>query len=81
MVPPKKLGFPLWVDPVEKGFEAGSPTNIDSRRPLNAQGRFKKSSPGIRLLRAGAVPPTFSTASVRSRKARLSSTAAERIPY
>jgi hypothetical protein len=37
---------------------------------LNAQGRFKKSSPGIRLLRADAVLPTFSTASVKMRKSR-----------
>src|SRR5262245_13361819 len=37
---------------------------------MNAQVRFKRSSLAIRLLRAGAPSPTFSTASVKSGKAR-----------
>src|SRR5262249_17928733 len=57
-----------WVDAVEKGFWGGPLDNIDSRRPPNAQVRFKKSSLTIRLLRAGAPSPTFSTASVKLRK-------------
>ncbi|SRR5712692_10211256 len=54
------------TDAVEKGFLGGSPSNIDSRRASNAQDRFKNSAPMIRLLRAGGMPGTFSTASARS---------------
>src|SRR5262249_12705539 len=50
------------IDPVD-GLRGGPLNNIDSRRPPNAQVRFKKSSLAIRLLRAGAASPTFSRAS------------------
>jgi hypothetical protein len=50
---------------LKKDFE-GVLNNIDSRRPANAQVRFKNSSLAIRLLPAGAPSPTFSTASVKS---------------
>src|SRR5260370_33142034 len=59
---------PLGVDAVEKGFLGGSPSNIDSRRASNAQDRFKNSAPMIRLLRAGGMPGTFSTVSVKRRR-------------
>src|SRR5215467_3816332 len=47
----------------------GSSSNIDSRRASNAQDRFKNPACTILLLRVVRVAPTFSTASVTSRKA------------
>jgi hypothetical protein len=61
------LLFPLLLaDTVEKTILRGSPSNIDSRRPLNPQDRIKNPSLAIRLLRAGVTAPTFSTASTQS---------------
>jgi hypothetical protein len=54
------------ADTVEKGFWEGLPSNIDSKPVSNAQYRSKKSVLLIRLLRAGGMLRTFSTASTRS---------------
>jgi hypothetical protein len=52
-----------WVILLKKDFQEDS-SNIDSRRASNAQDRFKKSATMIRLLRAGGMLQTFSTASI-----------------
>jgi hypothetical protein len=57
---------------VEKRFCRLWPSKIDSRQAPNAQYRFKESFVAIRLLRAGGVLRTFSTASVISGSGRAS---------
>jgi hypothetical protein len=54
------------TDTVEKGFWEGSPSNIDSKTAWYTQDRFKRLASLIRLLRAGGMPRTFSTASTLS---------------
>jgi hypothetical protein len=55
---------------LKKDFRGRSPSNIDSRRILNVQDRFKKSLPMIRLLRTDGMPPIFFNRSTQTRHRR-----------